>query len=84
MHDRIASRAVEVANIVIKEKCTVRIAAERMGVSKSTIHKDLVERLPKINPKLAGEAIAIISLNKAERHMRGGIATKEKYLKGTV
>lgn len=81
MHDRIAARAVATADFIISKKATVRAAAKQTGVSKSTVYKDVTERLQKINPALAGEVIAVISQNKAERHIRGGMATKEKYLK---
>ncbi|MGM8277410.1 sporulation transcriptional regulator SpoIIID, partial (plasmid) [Clostridium perfringens] len=58
---------------------TIRKTAKVFGVSKSTIHKDMTERLPKINPDIAEEAKSILDLNKAERHIRGGKATKLKY-----
>jgi len=76
----IEKRAVEVANFIIRENATVRETAKRFGISKSTIHKDVTERLLKINPKLAQEARKVLEVNKSERHIRGGLATKEKYL----
>lgn len=80
MKDYIEERAVEIANYIVDEKTTVRQAAKKFGVSKSTIHKDVTERLLKINPSLAGKVRKVLDLNKSERHIRGGLATKEKYL----
>jgi putative DeoR family transcriptional regulator (stage III sporulation protein D) len=76
----IEDRALEVAEYVIAENATVRETAKQFGISKSTIHKDLTERLKRINPKLAKEAKKVLDANKEERHIRGGLATKEKYL----
>lgn len=75
----IEERAVELAHYIIDSKDTVRGAAKQFGVSKSTVHKDVSERLLKINPALACEVRAILDENKAERHIRGGLATKLKY-----
>ncbi len=75
----IEERAVELAHYIIDTKDTVRGAAKRFGVSKSTVHKDVTERLMKINPLLAGEAKKVLDDNKAERHIRGGEATRQKY-----
>ncbi len=75
----IEERAVEAAKYIISSNATVRETAKRFGISKSTVHKDVTERLEKINPKLAHEARKVLELNKAERHLRGGLATKEKY-----
>lgn len=75
----IEERAVELAHYIIDTKDTVRGAAKRFGVSKSTVHKDVTERLMKINPLLAGEAKKVLDDNKAERHIRGGEATRRKY-----
>ena len=61
-------------------EATVRQAAKRFGVSKSTVHKDITERLSQIHPQLAAEARVILDINKSERHIRGGLATREKYL----
>jgi putative DeoR family transcriptional regulator (stage III sporulation protein D) len=58
----------------------VREAARQFGVSKSTVHKDLTERLPRVNPKLASDVKRILDVNKAERHLRGGEATRRKFL----
>lgn len=75
----IEERAVELAHYIIDTKDTVRGAAKRFGVSKSTVHKDVTERLIKINPYLATEAKKVLDGNKAERHIRGGEATRKKY-----
>ena len=75
----IEERAIEVANFIIESNATVRETAKKFGISKSTVHKDVTERLEKINPKLAAEARKVLEQNKAERHLRGGLATKEKY-----
>ena len=80
MKDYIEERAIEIANYIIEEKATVRQAAKKFGVSKSTIHKDVTDRLVQINPALALQAREILDLNKSERHIRGGLATREKYL----
>ncbi|WP_274954576.1 sporulation transcriptional regulator SpoIIID, partial [Anaerostipes butyraticus] len=68
------------AYYIIEHKATVRQTAKIFGVSKSTVHKDVTERLLKINPALAGEARKVLNVNKQERHIRGGFATREKYL----
>lgn len=80
MRDYIEERAVEIAWYIIENKATVRQTAKMFGVSKSTIHKDVTERLEKINPSLAIQAREVLDMNKSERHIRGGLATKEKYL----
>lgn len=80
MKDYIEERAVEIAYYIIEHKATVRQTAKAFGVSKSTIHKDVTERLLKINPSLAAEARKVLDMNKSERHIRGGMATREKYL----
>lgn len=79
MRDYIEERVLEVAKYIIDCKATIRKTAKLFGVSKSTVHKDITERLPKINPAIAKEAREILELNKAERHIRGGRATKMKY-----
>jgi putative DeoR family transcriptional regulator, stage III sporulation protein D len=79
LKDYIEERVLEVANYIINSKATIRKTAKVFGVSKSTIHKDMTERLPKINPQVADEAKNILDYNKAERHIRGGKATKLKY-----
>lgn len=75
----IEERAIKLAHYIIESKDTVRGAAKKFGISKSTIHKDVSERLKKINPGLAKEVRKILDENKAERHIRGGMATKLKY-----
>ena len=81
MKDYIETRAVEIANYIVETKATVRKAAKEFGVSKSTVHKDCQERLVQINKSLAVEVRNVLEINKSERHIRGGLATKEKYLK---
>lgn len=75
----IEERAVQLAHYIIDSKDTVRGAAKKFGISKSTVHKDVSERLRKINPSLSIEVREILDENKAERHIRGGMATKMKY-----
>ena len=75
----IEERAIELAQYIIDSKDTVRGTAKKFGISKSTVHKDVSERLKKINPSLAHEVRKILDENKAERHIRGGMATKLKY-----
>ena len=75
----IEERAVNLAHYIIDSKDTVRGAAKKFGISKSTVHKDVSERLLKINPVLWAEVRQILDENKAERHIRGGMATKMKY-----
>ncbi|MDO4294065.1 MAG: sporulation transcriptional regulator SpoIIID [Eubacteriales bacterium] len=80
MKDYIEERAMAVAGYIIEYNATVRQAAKRFGISKSTVHKDITERMVQINPGLAGEARKVLDVNKQERHIRGGLATREKYL----
>ena len=80
MRDYIEERAVETAIYMFETKATVRQTAKKFGVSKSTVHKDLTSRLVQVNPGLAAEARKILDVNKSERHIRGGMATREKYL----
>ena len=77
----IEDRATLLAHYIIETKDTVRSTAKKFGVSKSTVHKDVSDRLLKINPVLAKQVREILDENKAERHLRGGMATKRKYLK---
>jgi len=84
LKDYIEERAVDIANYIIEEKATVRQTAKKFGVSKSTVHKDVTERLLLINPALANKARKVLDVNKSERHIRGGLATREKYLHQTV
>lgn len=80
MREYIEQRAKEEAEFLIEERTTVRRTAKQFGVSKSTVHKDLTERLELISPILANEARAVLEVNKMERHIRGGLATRDKYL----
>ena len=80
MKGYIEERAVNIANYIIENNATVRQAAKWFGISKSTVHKDVAERLLLINPSLAHKARTVLDVNKSERHIRGGLATKEKYL----
>ena len=80
MQRSIEDRTIELANYIIENKCTVRDAAKKFNISKSTVHKDVTERLSKINRHLAEETKKILLENKSERHIRGGLATKNKYL----
>ncbi len=77
----IEDRAKLFANYIIENKATVRATAQAFDISKSTVHKDVAERLRKFNPSLAEEAKKVLDLNKSERHLRGGMATKMKYTK---
>ena len=80
MKDYIEERAINIANYIIDHNATVRQTAKQFGISKSTVHKDVTDRLMQINPALAKEARKVLDVNKSERHIRGGLATKEKYL----
>ena len=79
MKDYIENRVYEIAHYILDNNCTVRAAAKQFEVSKSTVHKDLVERLPGLNMALAEDVRKILDDNKAERHIRGGLATTAKY-----
>lgn len=79
MRDYIEERALEIANFIIESNATVREAAKQYKVSKSTVHKDVSERLPVINSAAAAEVRRVLDHNKAERHIRGGKATCLKY-----
>jgi putative DeoR family transcriptional regulator (stage III sporulation protein D) len=79
LKEYIAERAVAIANYIIDHNATVRQTAKTFGISKSTVHKDCVDRLLTINPGLAGEVRKVLDVNKSERHIRGGLATREKY-----
>ena len=79
MKDYIEERAVEIANYIIENNATVRHTAKQFGISKSTVHKDITDRLVHINPALAAQARVVLDVNKSERHIRGGMATKGKY-----
>ncbi len=80
MKTYIEERAIEVANYIIEQNATVRQTAKKFGISKSTVHKDVTERLEEIDPALAKQARVVLDVNKSERHIRGGMATREKYL----
>lgn len=80
MKQYIEERTIEIANYIINNNATVRQAAKQFGVSKSTVHKDVTERLEHINSALAEETRKVLNINKSERHIRGGMATREKYL----
>lgn len=82
LKDYIEERTLEIGKYIIKNKSTVREAAKVFGVSKSTVHKDVTERLENINPELYKEVKEVLEKNKAERHIRGGNATKKKYKLG--
>lgn len=75
----IYDRATNIANYIIETNATVRTAASVFGVSKSTVHKDITERLESVNHSLANDVKKILNQNKAERHIRGGEATRKKY-----
>ena len=79
MRDYIEERAVEIGKYIVDYHATVRQTAKQFGISKSTVHKDVTERLVEINPVLAREARVILDINKSERRIRGGLATREKY-----
>lgn len=79
MREDIEQRACDIAAYLIAEKGTVRAAAKQFGISKSTVHKDMTERLEEINPGLYAQVREILDVNKAERHIRGGMATRKKY-----
>ena len=80
MHPYIEERILELANFTIEKKATVRETAKKYGISKSTVHKDLQDRLPQINYQLYEDVSEVLMLNKSERHLRGGMATKNKYI----
>ena len=79
MKDYIEERVYELAHYIISTSSTVRAAAKKFRVSKSTVHKDVTERLLELNPVMAAEVKDVLESNTAERHLRGGMATKEKY-----
>ena len=79
MRNTIEQRACELAVYMIETGATVRAAASHFGISKSTVHKDLQQRLPKCNPTLYTQVRKVLDLNKMERHIRGGMATRRMY-----
>lgn len=84
MKDYIEERAISIANYIIENNATVRQTAKEFGISKSTVHKDVTDRLMQVNPALAKQARKVLDVNKSERHIRGGLATREKYLHKNV
>lgn len=80
MKEYIEERAISIANYIIDNNATVRQTAKEFGISKSTVHKDVTDRLMQVNPTLAKQARKVLDVNKQERHIRGGLATREKYL----
>ena len=80
MTKNVESRCIELGEYIVENKTTVRQTAKVFGISKSTVHKDLTEKLPVINHALATQVREVLDVNKSERHIRGGLATKEKYL----
>ncbi|MGM8211397.1 sporulation transcriptional regulator SpoIIID [Virgibacillus sp. W0430] len=79
MHDYIKERTIRIGNYVVETRKTVRMIAKEFGVSKSTVHKDLTERLPEVNAELAKQVKEILEYHKSIRHLRGGEATRKKY-----
>ena len=79
MKEYIEERAIEIATYIVENNATVRQTAKQFGVSKSTVHKDVAERLQTVNPQLYGQVRHVLEVNKAQRHIRGGLATREKY-----
>ena len=79
MAETIEERACELAVYIIETGATVRAAAQHFGISKSTVHKDLIQRLPQYNKSLYHQVRQVLDTNKAQRHIRGGLATKRKY-----
>jgi putative DeoR family transcriptional regulator (stage III sporulation protein D) len=83
MQEYIRRRVMDVSSYILESSATVRQTAQVFDVSKSTVHKDVTERLPRIDGKLASKVRSILELNKAERHIRGGEATRKKYRGGS-
>ncbi len=81
MQNIVEQRAAQLAEYIVENNATVRAAAKRFGVSKSTVHTDITKRLKFSNPSLYSSVRKVLDINKAERHIRGGLATKEKYSK---
>ncbi len=80
MRNEVESRATVLGEYIIENKATVRAAAKKFHISKSTVHKDVSDRLQVVNPQLYSEVRQVLDVNKAQRHIRGGIATRNKYL----
>ena len=81
MKKQIEERTVQIARYIVENNVTVRNAARVFGLSKSTIHKDMTDRLPQLHPQLSQEIRKVLELNKSLRHIRGGMATRDKYKK---
>ncbi len=81
MNDLTQVRAVEIGEYIVKNQTTVRVAAKAFGISKSTVHMDVTDKLEKIDPILYRQVRGVLDENKAQRHIRGGLATREKYRK---
>lgn len=79
MKGAVEERAIELGEYILENKATVRAAAKKFHISKSTVHKDVSDRLQTVNPQLYSEVRQVLEINKAQRHIRGGIATREKY-----
>ena len=79
MLSKLEERTRDLAVYLVENRATVRGAAERFGISKSTVHKDLTERLPRLDPALWAQVRQLLDWNKAQRHIRGGLATRRKY-----
>lgn len=79
MHTNIEERSCDLAAFILENKATVRAAAAKFGISKSTVHKDLTERLRRVDPGLYAQVRQLLDWNKAQRHIRGGLATRRKY-----
>ncbi len=79
MQEYIQKRVLEICAYILETQATVRQAAQVFGVSKSTVHKDMTERLPSLNKDLAQQVKKVLDFNKSERHLRGGEATRKKY-----
>ena len=75
----VEERAIELGEYILENNATVRAAAKKFHISKSTVHKDVSERLRTVNPQLYGQVRSILEVNKAQRHIRGGLATRKKY-----
>ena len=84
MNYYIEDRTLNLANYIIENKATVRATAKKFGISKSTVHSDITTKLKRIDPALYGEVRKVLDVNKEERHIRGGIATREKYKREAV
>ncbi len=84
MWEYIEERVLKCAEYVVATGCTVRACSARFGISKSTVHKDVTERLEQIDKELFEEVRKVLNLNLSERHIRGGLATRDKYLRYTV